>query len=293
MSCNFAGPRRFKVGSIRDHVLGFKGVNGKGETIKSGGTVVKNVTGYDLSKILSGAFGTLAVLTEISIKVLPKPDSNKTLVIDNPHLKKGLEYLNMSLASSSDPSGAVFYPDYFRKYFTFNDLVFSGPITAVRIEGSTLSVDHRIAKLKKELKVNDGETAILSEEQSEIFWDNTRNLKVFSNLKQNLIRIVVPSSETFDLLNKLKSFKIKYFIDWGGNLIWVQIDNISSKILNEIKMVVKGLNGYLTVIKVEENLKATIDLFTIDPIKYDLTQKIKKSFDPKRILNPGKMYIGI
>ena len=293
MSCNFAGPRRFKVGSIRDHVLGFKGVNGKGETIKSGGTVVKNVTGYDLSKILSGAFGTLAVLTEISIKVLPKPDSNKTLVIDNPHLKKGLEYLNMSLASSSDPSGAVFYPDYFRKHFTFNDLIFSGPITAVRIEGSTLSVDHRIAKLKKELKVNDGETAILSEEQSEIFWDNTRNLKVFSNLKQNLIRIVVPSSETFDLLNKLKSFKIKYFIDWGGNLIWVQIDNISSKILNEIKMVVKGLNGYLTVIKIEENLKATIDLFTIDPIKYDLTQKIKKSFDPKRILNPGKMYIGI
>ena len=94
-------------------------------------------------------------------------------------------------------------------------------------------------------------------------------------------------------MNKLKSFKIKYFIDWGGNLIWVQIDNISSKILNEIKMVVKGLNGYLTVIKVEENLKATIDLFTIDPIKYDLTQKIKKSFDPKRILNPGKMYIGI
>ena len=177
------------------------GYSGLGQS-QHGGTVVKNVTGYDLSKILSGAFGTLAILTEISIKVLPKPDSNKTLVIDNPHLKKGLEYLNLSLASSSDPSGAVFYPDYFRKHFTFNDLVFSGPITAVRIEGSTLSVDHRIAKLKKELKVNDDETAILSEEQSEIFWDNTRNLKVFSNLKQNLIRIVVPSSETFDLLNK-------------------------------------------------------------------------------------------
>ena len=77
MSCNFAGPRRFKVGSVRDHVLGFKGVNGKGETIKSGGTVVKNVTGYDLSKILSGSFGTLAILSEISIKVLPKPDSTK------------------------------------------------------------------------------------------------------------------------------------------------------------------------------------------------------------------------
>ena len=96
ISCNFAGPRRFKVGSARDHVLGFQGVNGKGEVIKSGGTVVKNVTGYDLSKILSGSFGTLAVLTEISIKVLPKPPSNKTLIIENPHLIKAIDYLRLS-----------------------------------------------------------------------------------------------------------------------------------------------------------------------------------------------------
>ena len=77
VACNFAGPRRFKAGSARDHVLGFQGVNGKGEIIKSGGTVVKNVTGYDLSKIVSGSFGTLTVLTEISIKVLPKPFQEK------------------------------------------------------------------------------------------------------------------------------------------------------------------------------------------------------------------------
>ena len=293
MSCNFAGPRRFKVGSVRDHILGFKGINGKGEIIKSGGTVVKNVTGYDLSKILSGAFGTLVVLTEIAIKVLPKPNSNKTLVINNPHLKKGLEYLNLSLSSSSDPSGAVFYPENFRNYFTFNDLVFSGPITAIRIEGSTSSIDHRIKKLKKELKVIDDEIAVLSEEQSNIFWNDTKNLKVFSELKQNLIRIVVPLSKTFDLLNKLKTFKIKYFVDWGGSLIWAQVDNISSKILNDIKFIVKNESGYLTIIKIEESLKASIDIFTIDPIKHDISEKIKKSFDPKRILNPGKMYVGI
>jgi len=293
MSCNFAGPRRFKVGSVRDHILGFKGINGKGEIIKSGGTVVKNVTGYDLSKILSGAFGTLVVLTEIAIKVLPKPNSNKTLVINNPHLKKSLEYLNLSLSSSSDPSGAVFYPENFRNYFTFNDLVFSGPITAIRIEGSTSSIDHRIKKLKKELKVIDDEIAVLSEEQSNIFWNDTKNLKVFSELKQNLIRIVVPLSKTFDLLNKLKTFKIKYFVDWGGSLIWAQVDNISSKILNDIKFIVKNESGYLTIIKIEESLKASIDIFTIDPIKHDISEKIKKSFDPKRILNPGKMYVGI
>ena len=107
VACNFAGSRRFKVGSVRDHLLGFQGVNGKGETIKSGGTVVKNVTGYDLCKILSGSFGTLTVLTEISIKVLPKPETSKTLIIKNPHVKKALDYLGQSLSSSTDPANNI------------------------------------------------------------------------------------------------------------------------------------------------------------------------------------------
>src|SRR5210317_774801 len=79
LSCNYAGSRRFKVGSVRDHVLGFRGVNGKGDIIKSGGTVVKNVTGYDLSKLISGAFGTLVALTEITLKVLPKKQLSNTI----------------------------------------------------------------------------------------------------------------------------------------------------------------------------------------------------------------------
>ena len=293
MSCNFAGPRRFKAGSIRDHILGFKGINGRGEIIKSGGTVVKNVTGYDLSKILSGAFGTLAVLSEITIKVLPKPESNKTLFINNPHLKKGLEYLHLSLSSSSDPSGSVFYAEIFRSFFTFNDLTFSGPITAIRMEGSTLSIDHRIKKLTDEIKVTNSETNVLSQDQSDIFWEDTRNLKVFSKLKENLIRIVIPASEAFETLNRLKDFDAKYFVDWGGSLIWLQLDSINTKILKDIKTIVRTASGYLTIIKIEENLKASIDVFTVDPVKHEISEKIKKSFDPKRILNPGKMYIGI
>ena len=293
VACNFAGPRRFKVGSARDHVLGFQGVNGKGEVIKSGGTVVKNVTGYDLSKILSGSFGTLTVLTEISIKVLPKPPSNKTLIINSPHLKKALEFLRLALSSSSDPSGGVFYPEYFKNHFTFNDLTIKGPITAIRIEGLNQSVEYRITKLREELKVDNNEHVILETEQSNIFWEKTKCLQVFSELKNNLIRIVVPPSESFDIINKLKIYNVKYFIDWGGNLIWVQLDNISLKTLRDIKEFVVKASGYLTVIKIEENLKASVDIFTIDPIKYKITEKIKKSFDPKRILNPGKMYSGI
>ena len=111
---------------------------------KSGGTVVKNVTGYDLSKIITGSYGTLAVISEISLKVLPKPPSIKTLVIHNAQLKKSLEYLGISLSSSSDVSGGVFYPEYFSDQFFLNDLTNKGPITAIRIEGATSSIEKRL-----------------------------------------------------------------------------------------------------------------------------------------------------
>jgi glycolate oxidase FAD binding subunit len=293
VSCNFAGSRRFKVGSARDHVLGFQGINGRGETIKSGGTVVKNVTGYDLSKILSGSFGTLTVLTEISIKVLPKPSSSKTLVIKNPHLLKALDYLNISLSSSSDPSGGVFYPEYFTNHFTFNDLTHEGPLTAIRIEGPKESIDHRIKNLCKELELNIDESLVLENEQSKILWEKTRTLEIFSKMKSNLLRIVVPPSETFEVIKQIKSHEPKYFIDWGGSLIWLQLDKINTKILNDIRKIVNKASGYVTAIKIEEDLKASVDIFSVDPVKYKISEKLKKSFDPKRILNPGKMYSGI
>jgi glycolate oxidase FAD binding subunit len=293
ISCNFAGSRRFKVGSARDHLLGFQGVNGKGEVIKSGGTVVKNVTGYDLCKLLTGSFGTLSVITELSIKVLPKPETSKTIIINNPHLKKAVEYLGNALSSSTDPSGGVFYPEYFEKSFIFNDLTHQGALTGIRIEGPENSVERRVNRLCKELSLLDNEFSILDSEQSNIFWDKTKNLEVFSKLKSNLLRIVVPISETLNVIQKLKAHEINYFLDWGGSLIWLQIENVNTKILKEIKDITQKHLGYYTIIKIENDLKATADIFTIDPIKYKISEKIKKSFDPKRILNPGKMYSGI
>ena len=293
ISCNFAGPRRFKVGSARDHLLGFQGINGKGEIIKSGGTVVKNVTGYDLCKLISGSFGTLSVLTELSVKVLPKPQSSKTLIINNPHIKKAIEYLGTALSSSSDPSGGVFYPEQFDQSFTFNDLTHKGALTAIRIEGPSNSVDHRIKNLSTELGLLENEYSILESVQTKIFWNKTKNLEIFSNSKKNLLRIVVPISETLSVLQKMKPYEINYFLDWGGSLIWVELEKISLKILREIKDITQEHSGYFTIIKVEDDLKASADIFTIDPIKYKISEKIKKSFDPKRIFNPGKMYSGI
>ena len=91
------------------------------------------------------------------------------------------------------------------------------------------SVDHRIKKLCKELDILNNEFSVLDQEQSNIFWEKTRKLQVFTSLKGSLLRVVVPHSETFEVIQKLKRYEINYFLDWGGSLIWLQIEEISTK----------------------------------------------------------------
>ena len=166
-------------------------------------------------------------------------------------------------------------------------------INGEELEGPMNSVDQRIDRLSKELALIDNEFSVLDNVQTEIFWNKTKNLEVFKNSKSNLIRIVVPISETLQVIQKLKKDDLNYFIDWGGSLIWMTFDHLNSKILAEIKEITKNHQGYYTLIKIEDDFKASADIFTIDPIKYKISEKIKKSFDPKRIFNPGKMYTGI
>ena len=293
LSCNFSGSRRFKVGSARDHILGFKGYNGKGEKIKSGGTVVKNVTGYDLSKLVTGSFGTLLVLCEITLKVLPLQNDTKTIIVSGLALEHSLGILGSAIASSNDPSGAVFYPGSLRNNFVFNDLTHPGSITAIRVEGTKTSTEQRINNLIEDLSLIDKNITVLDNIQSEIFWEDTRSLKVFSKNQKNILRVIIPPSETINLINRLKTFHPTYFVDWGGTLIWLELDYLSNQKIDQIRKRVLDAGGYLTVIKSPENLKSSSEIFTIDPIKFKISQNLKKSFDPKRIFNPGKMYTGI
>ena len=293
LSCNFSGARRFKVGSARDHILGFKGYNGKGEKIKSGGTVVKNVTGYDLSKLVTGSFGTLLILSEITLKVLPLQTDTKTIIVSGLALEHSLGIMGSAIASSNDPSGVVFYPASLRSNFVFNDLTHPGSITAIRVEGTKTSTEQRINNLIENLSLIDKNITVLDSIQSEIFWEDTRSLKVFSKNQKNILRSIVPASETINLINRLKTFHPTYFIDWGGSLIWLELDYLSNLKIDQIRRRVLDVGGYLTVIRSPQNLKSSSEIFTIDPIKFKISQNLKKSFDPKRIFNPGKMYTGI
>ena len=301
VACNISGSRRFKVGSIRDHVLGFRGVNGRGEIIKSGGVVVKNVTGYDLSKLICGSYGTLVALTEITFKVLPLPEESKTLVINNQKIEKAIHFLDKSISSSNDISGAVFFPDKpmisgssmnIENTFKLNDLKQEGSITAIRIEGSKNSIDHRIENLINELQIINLNISILEVHQSEVFWNKVKALEFFSNSKNSIIRIVIPPSECVNLIYQFSS-KFKYYLDWGGALMWLEVFELSEEMFESIRRKVVKRGGYVTMIKNSNYLPYVEDVFTISSERFNISQNIKKSFDPKRILNPGKMYTGI
>ncbi len=296
VSCNFAGSRRFKVGSVRDFILGFRGVNGKGDIIKSGGTVVKNVTGYDLSKLVSGSFGTLVALTEVTLKISAKKPSQNTIIIYEKDPKIISDLFNMVLSSSNEISGAVFVPDEPKskkftpnksKAFKLNDLDQEGAFFAFRIEGDQNSIKERIKDISNEMNLKKYKTSNLDIYQSDLFWKSINSLQLFSETKNNLLRAVVPPSKSEKMMSFLKN-KYRYFIDWSGALFWIEVPGDQN--IKEVKNTIIQNNGYVTIIKKSEDFEFTEKLFTIDDTKLMISKKIKESFDPRGLFNPGKMY---
>ena len=298
IACNFAGSRRFKSGSVRDFVLGFRGVNGKGDIIKSGGTVVKNVTGYDLSKLVSGSFGTLVALTEITLKVSPKKTSQNTIIIYEKDPKKISLLFDQVLSSSNEISGAVFVPDEpvnkkfdqnKKNVFKFNDLDQEGAFFALRIEGDQKSTKERIKDITNEMNLKKYKTSHLDVYQSIPFWKKINSLELFTGTKNNILRAVVPPSKCEMIIRNLKN-KYKYFIDWSGSLFWIEVCDKDNEAIKELKSMILANDGYLTIIKKSENFEYSENIFTINDVKLMISKKIKESFDPKGLFNPGKMY---
>lgn len=294
VACNLSGSRRFRAGALRDHILGFRGVNGKGEIIKSGGTVVKNVTGYDVSKLITGSYGTLVALTEIVFKVQPKNEESQTLLINNINLKMALNVFSRAMHISVEISGACFYPAKTSKFFKLNDLDINTSITAIRLEGPKISVTERVNTLKKLFFEYKTTISVLENYQSRIFWQNTSDLQFFSNSKNVVVKIVLPPLNTDQLMNKFENEELKYVVDWAGNLIWVELPENDSVLLKHLRTETLKLSGHMTIIKAPNHVRIREDfLTTVDENIKVLSSKIKESFDPRKILNPGKMYSGI
>jgi glycolate dehydrogenase FAD-binding subunit len=304
LAANLAGPRRIKAGAARDHFLGFSAVSGRGETFKSGGRVVKNVTGYDLCKLIAGSWGTLAAMTEVTIKVLPRPETEATVLIRGLAPAQAVEAMTAAMGSSCDVSGAAHLPAEVATHIP-EIAGAGGAVTALRLEGFSPSVAHR-RRLLEGLMNPFGEVATLDQPASRSLWQAIRDVMPFaaghptasrSEVRQDqcpLWRISTAPDRGAELGAMIaREAQAQMLYDWAGGLIWLALGASDDAGAAHIRRAVAAIGGHATLIRAPAAVRAAIDVFTPpDAALAALSKRVKESFDPKGVLNPGRMWAG-
>jgi glycolate oxidase FAD binding subunit len=296
LAANASGPRRIKAGAARDHVLGIKAVSGRGEAFKSGGRVVKNVTGYDLSKGLAGSWGTLAVVTEATFKVLPRPETSATLVIAGLGDSQAVAALCQAMGTPWEVSGAAHLPE--RVVAEVPDAAFAAggkAATLMRLEGIEPSVAYRAEKLQS-LFAPLGGLSLLESEASEALWRSVRDAEPFEATSHPVWRVSVAPNAGPGVITALAELhSIRYFYDWSGGLLWIEAaDAGEDGLAREIRICVAAAGGgHATLVRGTPALRSAIAPFEPQPGSLAaLTRRLKEQFDPRGILNPGRMVAG-
>lgn len=289
IATGMAGPRRIKDGSARDHTLGIAGVNGRGELFKAGAKVVKNVTGYDLPKLLAGSFGTLAVLTEITVKVLPAPETVATLVLTGHTEESAIRALTLALQSPYEVSGAALLPQPVAARSTVPAVAAAGgPLALVRLDGVAPSVAARVRALTDEI----GADATLDHEPSVALWREIRDVSCFAGTDTLLWKVSVPPAEGARVAAAIRArLEADILFDWGGGLLWVSTRSEESA---DVVRGAVGGSGHATLVRAPEAVRAAVPVFHPEPPPLAaLSARVKQSFDPAGILNPGRMHPGV
>jgi glycolate oxidase FAD binding subunit len=289
IAANLSGPRRIKAGAARDHLLGFKGVTGHGRPFKSGGRVVKNVTGYDLSKLITGSMGTLAALSEVSVKTLPKPETTWTLLLRELDDLRALDAMTKAMASSCEVSGAAHLPAAAPARLGFG----AASLTALRLEGPGPSVEARLAALRRAL----GGGEKLEDRGSLTLWRGLRDVAPLTGAAgQAVWRLSVPPKAGPAVVRAIgERLDVAYYYDWAGGLIWLSTpdggDAGAAAIREALSSVEAAAGGHATLVRAPESVRRRVPVYQPQPAPLAaLTRRVKESFDPKRVLNPGRMH---
>lgn len=291
-SSNLSGSRRILSGAARDHLLGVKGVNGRGEIFKSGGRVMKNVTGYDLCRGLSGSWGTLAVFTEVSFKVLPKPEETRTLVFFGMPDEIATEVMTRAMQTPYEVSGTMHLQKPFAARLRHEGLrEMEQSVTALRLENFSSALAARSEKLKSAF-ADYGDVYELDNENSLALWDELRELSFAQGSKDPLWRISTAPKDGPRLTAALSGFMdCLTAYDWAGGLVWVEVPSTSDAGAAEIRRLLASIGGHATLIRAEPSVRATINVFhPLEPGLAKLSNALKSQFDPLGILNPGRLY---
>lgn len=263
VAANASGPRRVQAGACRDSLIGLRFVDGRGAIIKNGGRVMKNVTGYDLVKLLAGSWGTLGVLTEVAFKLLPMPETQTTLVLQGLADTQAIDAMSAALGSPFEVSGAAHLP---------------GQGTYLRLEGFADSVAYRAGRLAAAL-VGFGKS---TETATEI-WNHIRDVTPFHTRDGDVWRLSVKPSDAPEIVSRMGAEAVYY--DWGGGLIWALTAPDT-----DLRARIAPFSGHATLVRAHDATKARIPTFHPEPGPIAaLTAALRAKFDPRGILNPGVM----
>lgn len=294
-STNFSGSRRLLKGSARDHLIGVEAINGRGEVFKSGGRVMKNVAGLDLAKFMANSWGTLAVMTEVSMKLLPKAPSECTLFIYGLSEDIALEALRSAVNTPYEVSGAVHLArEHAHHCLEGVSYVRDKSLTAIRLENTPKAITYRSEKIKDLLSAF-GDIYYIDEPESRIFWENMQQLIFLTGNDDAIWRISTSPKYAYHCARQIKKLvdaDISY--DWAGGLIWAAARGVVDMGSSDIRRIVAHAGGHATLIRPKADLVHYVSPFhPLDPSHMKLSKNIKNMFDPNAVLNPGRMYDGI
>ena len=296
VAANLSGPRRISAGAVRDHVLGLRAVTGRAETVRIGGRVMKNVTGYDMCKLLSGSWGTLAILSDVTVKVMPKPETESTVILLGLSADEAVRAMSAGLASNAGLSGAAHIPPALAARSAVKSVAGADrSVTALRLEGFDSSVKARREALIAALN-SSADVEVLKISDSTALWREIRDVALFSNSPDHVIwRISTLASKGPDVVRNVSIGEdVEALYDWGGGLVWLAQPSYGDGGSDAIRTVLERAGGHATLMRAPPATRSAVKVFEpqAEPVAA-LTRRLKTAFDPHAILNPGRMYAGV
>ncbi|MGB2199821.1 MAG: FAD-binding protein [Pseudooceanicola atlanticus] len=280
-AANISGPRRIQAGAARDHMLGVRFVTGAGDIVKNGGRVMKNVTGYDLVKLMAGSHGTLGVLTEISLKVQAIPETEATLILRGQNMAAAVTVLTRAMGTPFDVSGAAW----------LSATATGGPAERrIRVEGLSGSVSYRARKLTDLL----GADAVVEGADSAALWQQTRDVTPFADKPGAVWKISTRPTAAATFCDTLLAQGLDHSViaDWSGGLLWLLTEDTGDAGAQAIRQQVATHGGHATLVRASDKTRKSVPIFQPQPAAIEkLTAGLRAKFDPKGLFNPGLMEI--
>jgi glycolate oxidase FAD binding subunit len=273
------GPRRLAAGGTRDHILGFEAVSGRGEHFVAGGKVVKNVTGYDLSKLIAGSWGRLAAITAVTLKVLPRPRAQVTLFYNGLSARAAQQAAACAMGVCAGVSAAAHIP----ASCTFTDEA----LTALRVEGLGSSVPAYLALLRQTLSYY-GVPGTLPEEDAAQLWLAISEARPLQSAA-TLWRANVPPSRGPALAEAVESLGARWFFDWAGGLVWIAHDGPA----DDVRTAAANAGGHVVLVRGPVDIRAVVPMLhpQAAPLAH-LSERVRRAFDPHGVFETGRFLDG-